>query len=155
MSIQAILYRKGSEVVTVSPRTSARRAAERLRERNIPALVVKDGETIVGVISEREIVNALARHGEKIDSMTAGDIAARDILLAAPEDGIQRTIARMTGDGKRHLVVLRDGKLAGIVSAGDILKYRLEDLEIEKRFAPRTIFHDAPNGGRIREMSHV
>ena len=87
MSIQAILYRKGSELVTVSPRASLRTAAEKLGERNVPALVVKDGEAVLGVISEREIVDALARHGDKIASMTVADIAERDVLTVAPEDG--------------------------------------------------------------------
>jgi CBS domain-containing protein len=155
MSIQAILYRKGSELVTVSPRASLRTAAEKLGERNVPALVVKDGEAVLGVISEREIVDALARHGDKIASMTVADIAERDVLTVAPEDGLKRTIARMTRHGKRHLVVLRDSKLAGIVSAGDVFKYRLEDLETEKRFSPRFVSPDAVNGSLGRETRHV
>jgi len=134
MSIQAILYRKGAEIVTIAPGASVATAAEKLRQFKISALVVKEGESVLGVISEREIVTALARHGDRIGTLTAGDIAARDVPTISPDDGLKRTMALMTRRHARHLLVLRGSKLAGIVSAGDVLEHRLEDLETEHRF---------------------
>ncbi len=131
MSIQAILYTKGSDVVTISPKASVKSAADKLSERKIAALVVTEGDSILGVVSEREIVRAYAQHGAAVGGMTVRDIVSADIVSVTPEDSLKRAMSLMTRHRKRHLPVLRDGRLAGIVSLGDVVKHRLEDLELE------------------------
>jgi CBS domain-containing protein len=130
MSIQAILYDKGSQVVAIAPGASLKSAAKRLREQNIAALVVRSGETVLGLISEREIVHALAGHGERTCGLTVGEAMARDIVTVAPQDSLKRAMTLMTRHRTRHLLVLKDGEPAGIVSIGDVIKHRLEDLEL-------------------------
>jgi CBS domain-containing protein len=131
MSIQAILYQKGANVETIAPDVSLRDAASRLQEGNIAALVATKDDTILGVVSEREIVHALSRHGVAASSMKVGDILVRDFPTLAPEDSLRRAMSLMTRHRTRHLPVLRGKKLVGIVSIGDVIKHRLEDLELE------------------------
>jgi len=130
MSIQAILYSKGSQVVTIAPDASIRDAAGKLREQNIAALVVKCGDAVVGLISERDIVDALARQGERCCGLKVGEVMTRDVVTVAPEASLKRAMSLMTRHRTRHLLVLRDGEPAGIVSIGDVIKHRLEDLEL-------------------------
>lgn len=131
MSIQAILYEKGANVETIAPDVPVKDAAARLREKNIAALVATRGDAILGIISEREIVHALASHGERVASMKVGDILMRDVATVAPDDSLRRVMGLMTRYRTRHLPVLRGNKLVGIVSIGDVIKHRLEDLELE------------------------
>ena len=138
MSIQAILYRKGSNVATIAPGASIKNAAEALRAQNIAALLVMSGDAVLGLISEREIVHALAGHGERTCGLTVGEVMARTIVTIAPEDSLKRAMALMTRHRTRHLLVLKSGEPAGIVSIGDVIKHRLEDLEL-----PTTLRSDA------------
>ena len=131
MSIQAILYRKGSSVVTITPDASIRDAASKLRDKNIAALVVTSGDAILGLISERDIVRALSRHGERTCGLTVSEVMTRDIVTIGPEDSLRRAMSLMTRHRTRHLLVLKDGEPAGIVSTGDVIKHRLEDLELK------------------------
>jgi len=131
MSVQAILYNKGGNVVTISPKASVKAAADKLNEKKIAALVVTEGDSILGIVSEREIVRAYSRHGAAIDGMSVRDIADTNAITISPDDSLKRAMALMTSGRKRHLPVTREGKLAGIVSLGDVVKHRLEDLELE------------------------
>ena len=131
MSIQAILYSKGDQVVTIAPDASIRDAAGTLREKNIAALVVKSGAAVIGLISERDIVDALARQGERSCALTVGETMTRDVVTIAREDSLKRAMSLMTRHRTRHLLVLKDGEPAGIVSIGDVIKHRLEDLELK------------------------
>jgi CBS domain-containing protein len=131
MSIQAILYDKGSNVVTIAPGASLKSAAEKLRDKNIAALVVVQSDgAILGLISEREIVHALAGTGERTCGLPVSQVMSREIVTVAPQDSLKRAMALMTRHRTRHLLVLRDGEPAGIVSIGDVIKHRLEDLEL-------------------------
>ena len=131
MSIQAILYRKGSSVVTVAPGASIRDAAAKLRDKNIAALVVTSGDAVLGLLSERDIVRALARQGERTCGLTVGEVMTRDVVTVGPEDSLRRAMSLMTRHRTRHLLVLKDGEPTGIVSTGDVIKHRLEDLELK------------------------
>jgi CBS domain-containing protein len=131
MSIQAILYNKGSSVVTIAPDASVKAATDKLAERKIAALVVMDGDTILGLVSEREIVRAYARFGVAIGGKTVRNILDAGFITVTPDDSLKRAMALMTRHRKRHLPVMKDGRLAGIVSLGDVVKHRLEDLELE------------------------
>src|SRR5882724_9106336 len=96
MSIQAILYRKGTDVVTISPKASVQNAADKLAERKIAALVVVEGDSILGVISEREIVRAFSRHGEAVGALSVRDIVSPDLVTVSPEDSLKRAMMLMT-----------------------------------------------------------
>lgn len=133
MSIEAILKHKGTSVATTTPDAGVTAAADEMLRKNIAALVVVANDAIVGVISEREIVTAFARHGAKLATMKVGDIMRKDVYTVTPEDHVTRAMALMTQHRARHLPVVRDGRLAGVVSIGDAVKNRLDDLEIETR----------------------
>jgi CBS domain-containing protein len=131
MSIQDILDRNRAEIITIHPTETVRRAAERMRARNIAALVVKTGDEFIGLISEREIVHAIAQQGEGALSLTVQGVMSRANVTIAPDDTVKRAMALMTNYRVRHLPVIAGGKLVGIVSIGDVVKHRLQDLEAE------------------------
>jgi CBS domain-containing protein len=129
--IQNILDSKGAEVVTIGASDTVQNAADRMREHGIAALVVKSGDTIKGLISERDIVHAVSRHGEGALSLAVSHVVTHPIVKVAPSDTLKRAMSLMTNHRVRHLPVIDDGKLVGIVSIGDVVKLRLEDLETE------------------------
>ncbi len=131
MTIETILCQKGTDVATIEPEASIRRAADWLRAKNIGALVVTSGKAVLGLISEREIVHAFSRHGETAASMPVKDIMQYGVITVSPEESVNRVMKLMTRHRMRHIPVLRDGKLAGIISIGDVVKYRVNDLELE------------------------
>jgi CBS domain-containing protein len=129
--IQSILDHKGGRVVTALPTQTVKDAADMMREHGIAALVVKGGNTLKGVISERDIVNAISRSGAAALSMLVSEIASHDIVAVTPHDSLKRAMGLMTNHRVRHLPVMSDSRLVGIVSIGDVVKLRLEDLETE------------------------
>jgi CBS domain-containing protein len=129
--IQNILDRKGVEVITIGATDTVRSAADRMREHGIAALVVKSGDAIKGLVSERDIVQAVSRHGEGALVMAVSHVVAHAMVTVAPSDSLKRAMSLMTNHRVRHLPVIADGKLVGIVSIGDVVKHRLEDLETE------------------------
>jgi len=132
MSIQNILDRNGTrEVVTIHASETVKTAADRMRERGIAALVVKSGDAITGLISERDIVLAISRHGERALAMAVRDLVSHTIITVAPTDSLKHAMSLMTHYRVRHLPVMANGRLVGIVSIGDVVKHRLEDLEAE------------------------
>ena len=131
MTIESILRRKGTNVTTITPEASIKRAADWLCAKNIGALVVTSEDTVLGLISEREIVHAFSRYGETAGSMPVKDIMQHGVTTVSPGESVNRVMKLMTHHRVRHMPVLRGGKLAGIVSIGDVIKQRLEDLELE------------------------
>ena len=103
MSIQAILDNKGTEVVAIAASATVRSAATRMRERSIAALVVKSGDAIAGLISERDIVHALSRHGERALSMAVLELVTHATITVAPDDTLKRAMSLMTHHRVRHL----------------------------------------------------
>jgi CBS domain-containing protein len=131
MRVQSILDRYGAGVITIRATETVRSAADRMRARSIAALVVKSGDAIAGLISERDIVHAVSRHGERALSMAVLDVAPHAVITVAPGDTLKRAMSLMTNHRVRHLPVIANGNLVGIVSIGDVVKHRLEDLETE------------------------
>jgi CBS domain-containing protein len=131
MIVETILRQKGTDVATIEPEASLRRAADWLRVKNIGALVVTSGKAVLGLISEREIVHAFSRYGETAASMHVKEIMRRGVITASPDDSVTRVMQLMTRHRVRHMPVVLDGKIAGIISIGDVVKHRLEDLECE------------------------
>jgi CBS domain-containing protein len=143
MIIESILRRKGTDVTTIAPEASVKRAADWLRAKNIGALVVTSENAIVGLVTEREIVHAFSRYGETTGSMTVKEIMQYGMTTVSPDESVNRVMNLMTHHRVRHMPVLRDGKLVGIVSIGDVVKHRLEDLELETN-----VLRDVYNAGR-------
>ena len=131
MSIEGILRRKGTEVTTIAPEASTKSAVDWLRAKNIGALVVASGNAVLGLISEREIVHAFSRYGETAASMPVKEIMQYGVTTVSPDESVNRVMNLMTRHRVRHMPVLRGGNLSGIVSIGDVVKYRLEELELE------------------------
>src|SRR5215472_15544408 len=129
MTVETILRRKGTDVATIEPDASIRRAADWLRVKNIGALVVTSRKAVL--ISEREIVHAFSRFGETAASMPVKEIMQYGAATVSPDESVTRVMNLMTHHRVRHILVLRGGELAGIVSIGDVVKHRLEDLELE------------------------
>ena len=132
MKVASILKAKGTAVATTPPRTSVATAARVLREEHIGALVVsEDGAALVGIITERDIVHGLVDRGAALLDMPVSLVMTRAPQTCTPEDDIQTVMTRMTRYRMRHLPVIVEGRLAGIVSIGDVVKYRLDELELE------------------------
>ena len=131
MTIQNVLDRKGTKVFTIRPTATVRQAADQMRERGVAALVVESGGAIMGIVSERDIVSALSRFGEHAPSMSVKEILTLAIVTVTPGDSIKRAMSLMTRHRVRQLPVIAEGRLAGIVSVGDVVKQRLDDLEAE------------------------
>ena len=142
MTIESILKRKGTDVATIAPEASVKRAADWLRAKNIGALVVTSENVILGLVSEREIVHAFSRYGETAGSMHVKDIMQHGVTTVSPDESVNRVMNLMTHHRVRHMPVLRDGRLVGIVSIGDVVKNRLQDLELETNVL-RDVYHAA------------
>jgi CBS domain-containing protein len=131
MSIREIIRTKGKHVETIGVSASAKSAADLMRENKIAALVVTDGNAIEGIVSEREIVHAVSFFGATFLTKKVRDVMSRDVVTVEPNDSLKRAMRLMTRYRARHLPVIEEGSLAGIVSIGDVVKHRLEDLELE------------------------
>ncbi len=132
MRVENILQSKGWAVETIAPGATIAHAIHRLTSTGIGTLVVsEDGETVLGTISERDIVWALSRRGAEILDLCVADCMTRGGPVCAPDDTLQDAMGEMTRRRQRHLPVLRDGKLCGLISLGDVVKYRLDELELE------------------------
>jgi CBS domain-containing protein len=132
MKVQDILSEKGNRVATMRPDASVDTVVHRLRLDRIGAVVISnDGRTIEGLLSERDIVYGLVEHGAALLQKTAADIMVREVVTCRVQDALKDVMAKMTHSRVRHVPVLENGKLAGIVSIGDIVKHRLNDAELE------------------------
>lgn len=133
MNVQSILGRKGSDVATIEQTASVCDAVRMLGEHRIGALVVSgDGRAIEGIISERDIVR-IAADG-KLDDISVGAVMSTQVVTCSAGDGVDRLMELMTERRIRHLPVVDDhGRLAGIVSIGDVVKARLASLEHENQ----------------------
>ena len=132
MLIQHVLQRKGSEVVTITAEAPLTRAVSTLGEHNIGAIVVADDQgAVVGILSERDVVRALAADGAAALDGTVGDLMTRTVTTCGPRATVDELMALMTEQRIRHIPVVDDGTLAGIVSIGDVVKTRIGELETE------------------------
>jgi CBS domain-containing protein len=131
MTVESILKQKGADVVIIAPEASLKNAADWLRAKNVGALVVTSGDAILGIISERDIVRAFSQHGQFLTSMMVKDVMVQALITVKPDDDLNHAMRLMTHYHVRHLPVIRDRKLAGIISIGDVVKHRLKDLQME------------------------
>ena len=132
MRIAEILHRKGSAVSTIRSVDTVDTAVHKLSELHIGALVVLDRwGKFVGVLSERDILYALDRHGRSLLAQRVEEIMNPDVTTCSPEDRADHVMGLMTAHRVRHLPVLDHGRLSGIVSIGDLVKHRLQEKEQE------------------------
>jgi len=131
MLVSQILKGKGDLVFTATPSETVGAVAALLHSRRVGAMIVCDGDKVVGIVSERDIVRVVAEDGaaglnRRIDScMTA------DVVFASPAETVDVLLGKMTDRRIRHLPVLKDGRLAGIVSIGDLVKHKINEVEAE------------------------
>ncbi len=132
MRVEQILANKGTHVEVVRPDAKVLMAVHRMRMQNVGALVVtRDEVRVEGVLCERDIVRGLARHGADLLDMSVVAVMSRNVPVCAPGDSLPTVMAQMTRTRNRHVPVVEDGQLCGIVSVGDVVKHRLEEMELE------------------------
>ncbi len=134
MKVHQILRAKPvGKVTTVMPGSSVADAARLLSERRYGAVIVSaDGETVLGILSERDIVRDLGRRGATCLDDRVEELMTRNIIGCAPEDTADSVLERMTNGRFRHMPVLKDGKMVGIISIGDVVAARIAELAMER-----------------------
>ena len=133
MRISDVLRVKGTKVVTVTPDTKVRQLLEVLAEHGIGAVVVSaDGTSADGIVSERDVVRAFAERGAAVMSEPVTEIYTAEVRTVAPDTSLDDVMRLMTEHRMRHAPVLVDGALAGLVSIGDVVKNRMDELETER-----------------------
>lgn len=132
MTVAQILTRKGSAVITVTPSETLHGVVDLLAKNRIGAVVVLDGKGgLVGIVSERDVVRALSQHGGGAMGKSVADIMTKKVRTCSPQDTEGELMGLMTEHRIRHLPVTEGGKLAGMISIGDVVKLRIESIERE------------------------
>ena len=132
MKVRDIVRVKGGEVATVRPESSISTAANLLKLNGIGALVVSsDGASVDGIISERDIVRGLVDHGHDLLELPVSDLMTKAVKTCHMESDVTAVMGEMTRSRIRHLPIAEEGKLSGIISIGDVVKSRLDELETE------------------------
>jgi CBS domain-containing protein len=131
MTIAAILSSKGSEVATIGAENRVSEAVATLGERRLGALPVVEGDRIVGIMSERDVIYCLRDHGAEVLDWPVSRVMTSPAITAEPATPILSALGLMTERRIRHLPVAEGGRLIGIVSIGDLVKYRMDRIEAE------------------------
>ena len=132
MTVNDILSQKGDQVLTIEPAATLAMAVRMLAQRRVGALVVTGADSrIVGIISERDIVRVLDEKGTAVLDAPVAEAMTRKVVTCSRSETIAEIMERMTGGKFRHVPVVEQGRLAGIVSIGDVVKARLSELEHE------------------------
>ena len=132
MNVETILTGKGRDVLTIAPDATIADAVRMLEARRVGAVVVSaDGKAVSGILSERDIVHGLAKHGDALLDRRVEEFMTSDVETCAGGDTDREVLALMTERRFRHLPVVENGALAGIVSIGDVVKSRLDGIAIE------------------------
>ncbi|WP_084623784.1 CBS domain-containing protein [Acidisphaera rubrifaciens] len=142
MTVRAVLKYKGGEITSVSPNATAREIAETMAGQRIGSvLVLADDGSVAGIVSERDVVKAVAAGPERLAEARAADMMTRHVIAASPETSVDEAMELMDSGYFRHLPVLENGRLVGIISIRDLVKYRImqheSDLDSLKRYITR------------------
>jgi CBS domain-containing protein len=133
MTVGRILTRKGRAVSTVEPHSTLADVIAVLGAKHIGALIVADSSgTMLGIVSERDIVRAIADHGADALQDPVSHVMTKNVVTASEDDSVIEIAQKMSNGRFRHMPVLKDGRIVGIVSTGDAIKYRLEQMEQEQ-----------------------
>lgn len=131
-TVANLLEKKGGDIVSVRPQETIAQAVELLRDKRIGAVVVTDAAGVLkGILSERDIVRKLAEVGPGTLSLTVADLMTREVVTCDPRERIIAVLQKMTDGRFRHMPVIDDGQMTGLVSIGDLVNYRLRELEYE------------------------
>ncbi len=134
MQVSTVLGQKGDRVVAVSPSDSIANVAAVLSTNMIGAVLVRAADgAVLGVLSERDIVRGVARSGVDCLDQTAADLMTKDVITCDAADTVNDVMATMTEHRIRHVPVMRDGALAGVISIGDVVKNQLAEIERERQ----------------------
>lgn len=132
MILEQILKEKGREVFSVAEGATLKEAASLLDQRRVGAMVIlNEAGVVIGVISERDIVRAVARRGAEALKQSVSELMSRSVVTAAPSDTVEAAMDRMTDRRIRHLPVVEKGRLLGVVSIGDLVKWRIAEAHAE------------------------
>lgn len=134
MRISEVIRRKGEAVITIAPDATVEQLLAMLDEHRVGALIVSadEGASVAGIVSERDVVRELHRHGADVLGRTVSAIMTGGVTTCVPEDDLETLARTMTEKRIRHLPVVVDGKLQAIVSIGDIVKHRIDELQAER-----------------------
>ena len=132
MTVQNVLTLKGARIVTAKPTNSVFQIADLLRTERIGVVVISsDGVTVEGILSERDIVRAIADNGPAALDLTADNVMTHDVITCERSESVNSVMAKMNSGGFRHLPVVEDGKMCGMISSTDVVRYRLAQAEFE------------------------
>jgi len=132
MNVESVLNAKGSSVVTARPNLPVVEIAKLLADAGIGAVVISvDNARVQGILSERDIVRAIAEQGDKALALPASDLMTRDVVTCGPADHVADLMGIMTEKRIRHLPVVSEGTLSGIISIGDVVRCRVQEIESE------------------------
>ena len=142
MQVSVLLQRKGSDVVTVAPHLTAAEAVDAMARHRVGAVVVTtDGATIDGILAERDVVLALSLFGPEALDRPVADVMSTEVVTCRLDTTVEELMATMTERRARHVPVVVDGHLAGVVSIGDVVKDRISWLEFEAQALHDYISH--------------
>lgn len=133
MRIADVLSNKGAAVATIAPETTVSQLLASLAALNIGAMVVVGDDGLAGIVSERDVVRELHKRGGGLLGQPVSEIMTTVLATCTPQDTVDHLVVLMTQNRVRHVPVLDDGRLAGIVSIGDVVKTRMEELETEQQ----------------------
>jgi CBS domain-containing protein len=131
MRIADVLKTKGAAVSTITPDMTINELLATLVARNVGAMVVVSSAGLVGIVSERDVVRKLHEHGAGLLDLPVSDIMTTRVITCAPADSVDSLSGLMTTNRVRHVPVMEDGRLVGIVSIGDVVKTRMEELQVQ------------------------
>jgi CBS domain-containing protein len=134
MNVKAILATKklGGDVISIEPTADLATAAKLLSKHHIGSVVVRGAEErLVGILSERDIVRALSEQGAGALALPVGQVMTRDVATCREDDTVASIMERMTAGRFRHMPVVANGRLVGLISIGDVVKQRVEEVEGE------------------------
>jgi CBS domain-containing protein len=133
MKIRDILRTKGADVITVGPDQPVLAAVQILSEHRIGALVVREGDEIAGIISERDVLNLVARNPSLVNEARVRDVMTSNVIVGVADDELDYVMGIMTQNRIRHLPIVDDSTLAGMISIGDVVNAVRSDVESENR----------------------
>jgi CBS domain-containing protein len=132
MNVKTILAAKGGDIFSIEPTADLAAAAKLLSTHRIGAVIIRGaGGRLSGILSERDIVRAISEHGVDALTIPVGQVMTRNVTTCGENDSIAEIMESMTARKFRHLPVLRDGELIGVVSIGDVVKQRVEEIELD------------------------
>jgi CBS domain-containing protein len=132
MNVKAILAAKGGNVICIEPTADLAEAAKLLSKHRIGAVLIRGtGGRLAGILSERDIVRALSEHGADALALPVGQVMTREVTTCGEDDTVASIMERMTAGKFRHLPVIAQGRIAGLISIGDVVKQRVEEVERE------------------------